>query len=267
MTKLEQLIRNLDLNSDNAYASLFKAFTHDLSMPILTCPIKANSFVFRIRQNQPDANYQKFGDISYPPQERVIGYSRANKPLQQVFYASDNFGTALTELMPYWSGRFNVGDKFAVTSGLWMLKTDIHLAIIPDLANERLMEFLSKSPALRTLTADAEYWEFVNSYFKAQGILNAGIYKFTSAFCNALINNVTTLGDKVAGILYTSAQDPTGWNVALTPQIVDECLSMNNVVKHIIQRDGTRNGKPTYNNFATPVIAKSLDHSTENISW
>jgi RES domain len=267
MTKLPEFINKIDLQAPEAYDLLFEAFTEQFPMPILTTLIKAKSFMFRIRQNTTSLDFRTFEDLLYPPVENVTSYSRANKPHQQIFYASDNFATTIAEMMPYWSKGFDVGDIFSMTSGMWELEQDILVTIIPDLVNQRLMELLAKSPVSTAIGSDLKYWNYINTFFHGQGFNDNRIYKVTSAFCNALIQNATTFGDKIGGVLYTSAQDPTGWNLALAPTVADNCLKLNDVAKHFIRKGKPANGKPTYDNYITPVVAKSLDYGTRQIKW
>ncbi len=267
MTPLPEFINKIDLQTPQAYDLLFEAFTEQFPMPILTTLIKAKNFMFRIRQNVTSLDFQTFEDLSYPPAECVNSYSRANRPQQQVFYASDNFATTLAEMMPYWSKGFDVGDIFPMTSGMWELEQDLLVTIIPDLVNQRLMEQLAKSSASRAIAADLNYWNYINTFFHGQGFNDNRFYKVTSAFCNSLIQNATTFGEKIGGVLYTSAQDPTGWNLALAPTVADNCLTLIHVAKHFIRKGKRSNGKPSYDNYIKAVVAKSLDYRNRQIKW
>jgi hypothetical protein len=267
MSRLSQFITQVDLTAESAYDQLYEAFTQQFSMPILIAPIKAENLLFRSRQNHKATDFESFGELSYPPAESVTDFSRANKPGQQLFYASDKYETTLAELLPYWLQGAEVGETFEVTTAAWMLTSGIVVAMIPDFNNARLMEMLTGTSVWNSLLGEQPYWDYVNSFFHEQGVYNRGIYKITSAFANALIHNTTAVGQNIQGILFTSAQDTSGWNVALIPKAADEHLRLEAVVKHRIRRNADVNGKPTYDNFQTPTVPLRLDNDNRWIIW
>lgn len=266
---LKKIISNIVLDSEFAYDELFKKFTQDIGMPLISVPLKQNSYSYRSRNNINNENFLNFSDLTYPLQKYVSRYSRANKPGQQIFYSSDNIDTNITELMPYWSKDLEIGDKFSITVGKWIFKKEINVAIIPDFSNERMMEFLNKLPSLKDGTPEWEYWEFINTFFRVQGFYQPNIYKFTSAFCNALIKNSQIFGASIDGIMYTSVKDPSGWNLAISPKFVDENMELSKVFKLFLSKTGIVNGKPLYNNFQTPdpILPKMLDFDLKKIIW
>ena len=262
-----EFIKEIDLSSDDAYNLLLDIFTTKYPMPFLTVPIKAKSVICRSRQNRSDSNFTDFKDLSYPPKEVIKEYSRANKPFEQIFYASDDYPTNFIELLPYWSSLVDEGDAIAVTIGFWQLDVDILVGIIPDLENKSLMTFINDSQFSKEFHINIDDWNEINRYFKGQGFYDNNIYKISSAYCKAVIKNIESLGDNAQGVLYTSAQNAKGWNLALNPQLVDEHLHLVRVVKQIIRRNKDENGKPSYDNFQTPLIAKELDQVNFKILW
>lgn len=264
---VKEFINEIDLSSDEAYNQLLDIFTKKYPMPVLTVPIKANSVMCRSRQNLTESNFTDFKDLSYPPTEVIKEYSRANIPFEQMFYASDGYETNLTELLPYWSSLVDEGDSIAVTIGFWQLDIDILVGIIPDLENKNLMNFISESQFSKEFYRNIDDWGEINKYFRGQGFFDKNIYKFSSAYCKAVIENIKLLGDNAQGVLYTSVQNADGWNLALNPKLVDEHLHLVRVGKQLIRRNRDENGRPSYDNFQTPRIARELDQENHKIIW
>ena len=264
-------VSKIDLESETAYDELFNLFTQGFNMPIVFVPLKKESICYRSRNNINEKDYENFSDLSYPDKKFILKYSRANKPGQQVFYCSDSFGTTLTELLPYWSKNLKTGDTFVVTISQWIFMSGIYVACIPDFNNVRLMTLLERKIDFKNDTTLLKYWEFINSFFRAQGLNQPNIYKFTSAFCNALLRNSEVMGEDINGIMYTSIQDLTvqGWNLAISPKFADVNLKLKSVSKFLLRKSGITNGNPTYDNFLNPepVFAKQLDFTSGKIIW
>ncbi len=264
---VKEYIKEIDLSSTEAYKQLLEIFTEKYPMPVLTVPIKAKTVMCRSMQNLSESNFIDFKDLSYPPKEVIKGYSRVNRPFEQIFYASDSHETNLIELLPYWSSLVNEGDTIAVTIGFWQLDVDILVGIIPDLENKSLMDFIKESQFSKDFIRNIDDWKEINRYFKAQGFYDNNIYKFSSAFCKAVIENIKLLGDSAQGVLYTSVQNKVGWNIALNPNFVDKHLHLVRVGKQLIRRNRDENGRPSYDNFQTPIIARVLDKKNRKIIW
>ena len=79
-------------------------------------------------------------------------------------------------------------------------------------------------PSLKSDNVFKKYWGYINTFFRTQGFYQPNIYKFTSAFCNALLHNSRIMRENIDGILYTSLQDTSGWNLAISSKFVDENL-------------------------------------------
>jgi len=267
LISLKKYVSQIDLNSEEAYDILFDAFTQRFPMSMLWFPIKIESYVFRSRNNIGNEDFYQVSDLSYPPEKDVKMYSRANKPGQQIFYASDNYATNFTELLPFWSKDIPLGEPFSVTTGIWGFSKSIMVSVIPDISNERMQPFIEKISEHGQDSIIQDYWSYINSFFKAQGFFEPSVYKFTSAFCNALLHNLRLRGIQAYGVLYTSVQDPSGWNLAITPEAVDSSLFLKDVIKHSIKMNDFRNGKPVYDNFSGAVNPQMLDTSLNKIIW
>lgn len=264
---IREYIEELDLSNEEAYNQLYKIFTKKCPMPVLTVPILANSGIYRSRTNHPGADFTNFRDLSYPPKNIITEYSRANKPSEQIFYASDKYEISILELLPYWPNLVDVGETIAVTTGIWQLDSDILVGIIPDFKNSELMKYVNSSQYSNALNSDRDDLNSINQYFRGQGFYDKNIYKVTSAYCKAVIHNIESNGDNVQGLLYTSVQHSTGWNIALNPQVVNDHLQLVSVIKHFIRKNHSINGKPSYDNFQTPIEAKRLDKHKSKIIW
>lgn len=262
-------ISKINFDSGYAYNELFSLFTEDFNMPIIFVSLKKESVGFRTRNNIDGRDFFCFEELSYPDKKYITTYSRANIPGQQLFYISDNIETTIAELLPSWSKDLKIGDQFAITTGEWGFKKEMRVCIIPDFNNDRLKSLLIKSIDWDAEKSLSSYWEFINSFFRAQGITDPNVYKFTSAFCNALFHNSSVLGENVSGILYTSVQHSEGWNLAVLPKFVDDNLELKRVFKLFLRKQGVSNGKPDYDNFVspTPIFPKSLDFALRKIIW
>jgi uncharacterized protein YjbI with pentapeptide repeats len=148
---------------------------------------------------------------------------------------------------------------------------EIYFACIPDFENVRLMTLLGEKIDFKNDMILMKYWEFINSFFRTQGLNQSNIYKIASAFCNALLTNSQFMGEDINGIMYASIQDLTvqGWNLAIYPKFADDNLKLKNVSKFILQKGVSNNGKPSYNNFSNPEphFAKQLDFKSGKIIW
>lgn len=265
LDSLKDIVSYVDLNSEAAYDILFKAFTEQYGMPIFVFIIPKGSFLFRSRNNNGNSNYIKFSDLSFPGVEHIRSYSRCNKPGQQVFYASDSYETTLAELLPLWSKDIPIGELFFVTTGKWKLIEDITVSVIPDFTNERMKIFMSKVPDNK-YEYNINYWGYINSFFKSPDD-TAIKYKFTSAFCNAMIHNSNLMGNKVEGVLYTSVQDASGWNIAIEPGAAKSKLVLKDVIKHSLKKNGFKNRKAVYDNFSGAISPIAVDEKLERIIW
>ena len=87
-------------------------------LPIIIYRLEANELFFRTRINN-GVDFEKITEISYPDEKSVTAYARANKPLQQMFYCSENRPTSYIELLNNWNGH--VGDEITLTIGGWQL--------------------------------------------------------------------------------------------------------------------------------------------------
>ena len=83
---------------DYAYEELFCFFSKQDNLPVYQYKFQKGQTFFRARKNNSFKNFSTFKELSYPPNELVLKYNRANKPLQNVLYVSDSWLTNLAEL-------------------------------------------------------------------------------------------------------------------------------------------------------------------------
>lgn len=262
-------INKIDLNSSFAYENLFSIFSHNEYQPYYLYNLKKESKhkFFRSRKNKCFTSYFDFKDLSYPPSNKVFGFSRANKPLQNLFYISDKWETNLLELKLFWAKDLLDGDIFWVTAGQWELIEDIKVAIIPDFSSKS-MKSITDSISGELTQLELDFYKFINSKFREQAYKSNNVYKLTSAFCNSILYESDRNNEKIDGILFTSVQDGSGINLALNPQTIDsKKFKLNSVVKHQLRKNTGKDNKPIIDNFNTPIFASRLDWINEKIIW
>ncbi len=170
---LKNFVSKINIEAETAYDELYRVFTHEFDMPIIFVPFKRESICFRSRNNSDGKDYCNFSDLSYPAKEYLTKYSRANKPGQQVFYCSDNYGTSLTELLPFWSKDMEVGDLITVTVSQWNFNKEFYAAAIPDFTNNRLMSLLENNlPSLKSDNVFKKYWGYIKYLFSYSRFLS-----------------------------------------------------------------------------------------------
>jgi hypothetical protein len=258
-------IININLDDEYAYEKLLDIFLKTRPFPVYTIPIeKEKNFIYRTRENDK-RDFIDFSELSNPPIKNVTNFGRANKPFQSVFYGSDSWKTNITELMPNWFLDKNTGDKITITITKWKVVENLNVIIIPDFKNEKMSEIIKRIKTLEILDEELMFLSFINQIFNENTFYNKRIYKITSAFCNALIIYFSSLGMKIDGVLYTSAQDNNGWNLALESHVVEnKMIVLDRAMKQVIEK---MNSIPVYNNFQEPEFAKRIDFKNKKILW
>ncbi|MCX8104787.1 MAG: hypothetical protein N3D80_02800 [Ignavibacterium album] len=265
LIEFQKFISNVNFESEQAYNVFYEAFTRIFPMSLLWVPIKRNSYVFRTRNNE-GFDFTTFSDLIYPPIDKVTSYSRANIPYQQVFYCSDSYESNFAELLLSWKKEKSFNSTFYITTSIWKIMDDIIVAVIPDSSNARMLPFMNKIKQFdRTSSITAQYWNLVNSFFREDGFLNPNIYKFTSALCNAALENLKKSGIAAQGVLYTSVQHNKGWNLALTKETADQKLYLEDVAKYRVKLVGFYN-KPEYL-ILEDKKQKLIDYLSKRIIW
>jgi len=258
-------ILSINLDDEFAYQRLLELFLNVKTFPVYNVPIvKEKSTIYRTRQNLY-GDFTDFSDLSYPPSELIKDFGRVNKPFQSVFYGSDSFETTMTELMPNWFLGNSAGDIITLTTSSWVVQENLNVIIIPDFRNERMNEIIKIAKIREIHDEQLMFLGFINQIFSENSFYSKKIYKITSAYCNAIKLFFERENEKIDGILYTSAQDKRGWNLALESHVIDkELIKFKYAIKQFINKfDST----PSYNNFIEPQPPKSIDFKNKKINW
>ena len=258
-------ILSVNLDDEFAYQRLLELFLNVKTFTVYSGPfVREKSTIYRTRQNLY-SDFTNFSDLSYPPSELIKDFGRVNRPFQSVFYGSDSYNTTLTELMPNWFLGNSSGDIITLTTSSWLVQKSLNILLIPDFRNERMKEMIEFAKIREIHDEQLMFLGFINQMFSENSFYNKRIYKITSAYCNAIKLLFESKNEKIDGILYTSAQDKTGWNLALEPHVLDnELIKFKYAIKQFINKiDST----PSYNNFIEPQTPKSIDYKNKKINW
>lgn len=262
--KLE-LLTCVNLDESIAYERLLEIFLSLEKLPIYTVPILKGSMTYRSRQNEVIQNFNSFAELSYPPLETIKFFNRANRPFQNSFYSSDSWETNITELMPNWFWNIPSGEVISVTCGHWEIVENLSIVMIPDFKNKKMEPFIEKAGISQLDSESLMLLGYINQIFSEDSFVNKNIYKITSAFCNTVRTFFNRTNVHFDGILYTSAQDKTGYNLALNPIVIDERkVILKNVIKHFIYKS---DNAPTYDNHIPPIKPLRIDFDNERLIW
>ena len=266
MNSFEKDIIEIMSHSSFIYDELFCYFSTLQDIPVYDYKLlKGNSF-YRARKNDNFANFQNFNDLYSPPKDLVKNYSRANKPFQSVFYVSDTWETNLAELKLFLLNGLAIGDYIWITQAKWEQLKDFNLVILPDFENLKMKEFInnfiSKLPKNQI-----QFLKFMNSFFRKP--INptkddSKTYQLTSAFCNALLAESFRSKSPIDGILYTSVESSSGFNLALNPSLIEQNeIKIDKVVKYVFRKSS----KTTFDNFIGPNMPMNIDFEKGKIDW
>lgn len=262
--KLE-LIRSVKLDEPISYERLLELFFSIENLPSYIVPLVKGSIVYRSRQNENSTNYCTFKDLSYPPLDCVKYFSRVNKPFQNLFYCSDSWETNLTEFMPNWFWNIPSGDVIAVTCGKWEVAENLKIVVIPDFNNPKMKLFNEKAEIKKLGDESLMLLSFINNIFNENSMLDKNVYKITCAFSNVIRTYYSQRKIPIDGILYTSAQDKIGFNLAINTDVINsKKIILRDLTKHFITK---RDNIPTYDNCISPIKPLKIDFENEKINW
>lgn len=265
MNSLIADIEKVDLECESAYEELFCLFSRKI-VPMHGYKLlkERTPSLIRSRINECFVDYCEFKNVSYPPSEKILEYSRANKPLQNLLYVSDRFDTNLSELKLLLKCDLLDNDIIWVTTGTWILNEDLQVAIVPDFTNATMQKHFMES-----LTSDEyTFYSFLSGFFRKEANCNKSIYKITSAYCNAVFSKCHRYNQRCDGVMFTSVQAGFGFNIALKPFVVDDKkISLEYVIKSYIRKSTDSDNIPVIDNFLEPIKAIKLDHNNERIIW
>jgi hypothetical protein len=217
MHKISAQIIDHIFTSETEKFKVFHEVFGQIDLPLLTHFIGPEAVIYRARESSPDKIMKDFSDFTYPPP--TDSYSRIGKPGDVWFYASENFDACLAELLPTWKGQN--GEQLRVTFGLWNLKEELKVLLIPDLENQnrytkeaRINDQMSPS--------DKEFWKLICPYFFQSQDKNPEVYLLTSALVTAMMEQAEKEELHVDGIMYPCVENKEKTNIALLPHTIDE---------------------------------------------
>ncbi|WP_158856606.1 hypothetical protein [Lunatibacter salilacus] len=86
----------------------------------------------------------------------------------------------------------------------------------------------------------------------------------TSAFCNALLAESVRRENPIDGIIYTSVENGSGFNLALEPRLIAQNkMVVEKVKKHFLRKSS----KTTFDNFIEPNMPTNIDFEKRKIDW
>lgn len=265
MNSFEKDINEIMNISSFIYDELFCYFSNLKNIPVYNYKLpKGNSF-YRARKNDNFANFQNVSDLYSPPKTLVKNYSRANTPFQSVFYVSDTWETNLAELKPFLLEGLAIGDVIWITQAKWKQLDDFNLVIIPDFKNPKMTEFINNFVS-KLSENQIQFLSFLNIFF-SQPINptknDSKTYQLTSAFCNSLLAESVRSKNPIDGIIYTSVEHSSGFNLALNSSLIEQKIVVENIVKHFLRKSS----KSAFDNFIPPNMPLSIDFEKDKIVW
>lgn len=231
-------------HSYQKYDDLYDYFITYCRFQILSTNLFIGFDTFRIRDYNNISDITKKENVQYPKSSTT--FSRIGKPGQIWFYISDDLKAAFAEMMPAWFSNILPGQTIKIAVSTWKICLPIEVLIIPDLAN---INDVCKAIDLSAYKNNIDFWSYICRKFRTTTLEDKHIYKFTSAFANALIDSSKMEEMNVDGIFYPSVQYPLKSNIALLPSVViDEKIVLKKIFKIDYRKsiEVDTKGKPNY---------------------
>lgn len=217
------------------------------SVPVTTTKLHKGAYIDRVRPNIEETLFFKEDEISYiKDKEKIekylLDYGRANKPHEVLFYGAIESSsipeqrlTAIYETCDFLKSKECINLKGQlVTLSRWEVLNELEIVEIvfsddalknnPDTQKAFKFHFQKiMTHPLREI--GLQQLKFFSNQF-ARKINTHNDYKISVAYADLVMNH-----NGFAGVAYPSvASDYAGQNVVLRPDIVDEHLSLKNVV-------------------------------------
>lgn len=264
-----RLIESLKKSNGYYYEELLLALSKIEKIPIIIYRFEENELFFRTRVNKV-GDFLKIKDLSYPEPQFIKSYARVNKPLQQLFYCSENRPTSYIELLN--NEKCNVGDEISLTIACWQLVEPLDVVLVFNPSNPRTSSYYKKhgigyddfiSKIGETLKDGTNrLFQFIGSNFEESAIENEDIYMLTCAYSNLVFTK-----ENVEGIIYPSVPfGGEGFNVAFFPKVVDENrLRIIDVMKNVMKVELTEDKH--YKFVQQSSIKGIIDYASGTINW
>ena len=269
INKAIQIIERLDKSKGYYYEQILFELSRIEKLPIIIYRLESNELFFRTRINNGN-DFEKIAELSYPDEKYVSAYARANKPLQQMFYCSENRPTSYIELLNNRDG--NVGDEITLTIGCWQLVEPVNVVLVFNplkTRDNKYNQMHGQGYDSFIEQTDEEYkegtnrlFEFIGSYFDKPANGEKQTYMLTTAYSNLVFTH-----DQVEGIIYPSVPfGGDGFNVAFFPKIAnDNRLRLLDVMKNVMKIELTADG---HFNFVEQSATKGIiDYGSGAIKW
>lgn len=240
MGKIINALNSYDVRDNTK--KLYRIFEsiNDFDIPIVRFIIYPGSGLLRQRINQPEKEFYKISDLSYPPASCLLKYGRANLPSQPIFYAcsfsheiSDDVPfprvISLMETSSFFRDKQSSGVERATISR-WDVIDELNLIALPFADRYQRpcpdVRYLVKSweKIIKDIAINPEGLELVQ-YMSTEIANNFSTdeeYVKIANFVNYLLN-INKKTKDADGIIYPSVYaQGAGFNVAIKPHIVDK---------------------------------------------
>jgi len=228
-------LEQIDATNSHTSYSFIKNILFSLTIPYPVIPLKQGMKFCRCRLHlQNEKFFYKIEDISYRRDIMNIKvFGRANEPAQGIFYASDKQEISFIETSSIIRNNHLLPFE-TITMGVWEIHEPINTAII--LSNNAIRgknEVIEKLSLEFTLNTNqyghektAPHIRFLDFISRCYANGDSSKYKISSAFSNYVFNKKwnNTIDNElknVDAIVYASAMDPNGINIAIHPRAID----------------------------------------------
>ncbi|TKC04358.1 hypothetical protein [Pedobacter frigoris] len=257
--ELKRKLKSIEeLNLENTPLSkISNIINKELFVPVTVAKIHAGQYVERVRINAVGEIFKHKQELSYRSDpENIKNYGRANSPGNSIFYGSVKSSlvsspriVALAETEEALQGELkgNRDKKLIMTVGKWIVKKDILVS-----------EMVFKRDAINAISEVKMAFDFHSNLIKQnqpsdiakQSILlleyfsevmskrttKNSDYKISAAFSESILRS-----PNIGGILFQSVQaNFEGTNVALKPEIVEDCLFLEEALMVLVEIRGKR---------------------------
>lgn len=241
------LLLEVDLIPEDSYQKIYDIINDQVIIPFVTITIPIGQVFYRARIND-DYPFKSKSDISYNTKLDKIKIGRANYFNQSVFYASHKEETAILETSNSIKNK-ELGNNELITVGQWTVTKPIEvISIIHDKEFQRKNEIL-KCKYMSYLKTNSSFnldWvqthlEFISTQF-ARKVNVFEEYKISCAFFNIMKEKMFNNGGAY-GIMFPTVEfEKNDLNIAITPECVDNHLSLTQIAEFMINNKHNKQG-------------------------
>lgn len=125
-----EVLDTIDINSPTAYEEALVAFLRMNHLPFLILELGFPFSIFRTRTHTNDDFFSNVSEIGLAPNHVIRSFARCNKPLQSMFYASENRITSYSELIRSWANGKAIHDKIYATISKWEVNVPVNALVV-----------------------------------------------------------------------------------------------------------------------------------------